>query len=1181
MAEVPVIIKLLAERTGSVESVLRGTQRQFDALAGSITQLGTRASLALGGLTAGMVALGATVVRTAGQFEILNAKLVSALGSGEKAAAAFSSTLRYAAQTPFDVKGLTQATVTLEAYRQRSQETLPLVANLAAAFGEEVQESALVLGKALSGSLDGFKSLRNQYGITTVELKRFGVETTELGGISVRTAAQLEKARNALKTIISTRFGDAVARQSATLFGSISNLGDVITRVASAFGTELIPALTAVTRTITGAIEAFERLPAGFRQTLVIGGVFATGMVATAAAVTALGTTLISSTTYLLSFAAAMGRAGVGAAAGAAGVGAGAKGAADAAAVAIVGFQRLRFGIDVALFSINSALATKIPTSFAAMATAMRAGAAAALPSLISITTAISEMATASLAFLATPLGAALIALGLVAGAVAASYSNLARQMELSKAVDAQARASSEASSQLRTYSAELEKATGVQAGFLGTGKSVAETAQLVSTALGKVGLADFANNLAKAGVTADDLKRKLAENRSEADKTRQDVVLLADALRRLEKNQGQGFGGGGDDKIDGLVSAEDLKRIQELTGGTDTSMAKLGETVNQLKFRMNQLGSTKVIFEALIGSVDQVTPALDAAAESAQVFGEYLRIAAKTDDLNTLRSILVDTGQKLQEVSGKLGQAGIQTADLGALQRRLLTAGIDEKKAIEEYLKLLEQQEQLQNKIRTKQQQGLADDLRQIQEEAELKKLAGQEYVKAELQQLDELLQQEGVSSQLRLQILREKTQLANEERQKEVGAARESFQKLTLDVRDSVEEVRTSGTATSREVATSIEGVIAKLTEWKNANQAVLNKSPEMRQAFASTFASFEKDLKRANAAIPKEDFDALVRSAKEFGVEATTTPQKLAAVKQALALIEKGNQEGLVKGLEQETRYREFHNQLTHQQLTLQQQLAKEKDAEIKKTRDLALSLAEQELGLLEKRAAAGDKYAGSQVKAAKEDIFAGRIQQIRDQEQQEIDSGNKSAESIEQAHERAQMRITQLYNEETAKRIDAQKKEGDEAETQTNRMLDLRNQLAGIQKQKGASPLISLQELGLQSELQFAGGPGSRNEGGLGGSIFASQNKTIAQVKAGVAADFGSAERSAARRASGADTALARTPVHNSTHSVTHNWNVHLPTASKGAKAAQELSESLETEADRKQLTFSPGGPRGVK
>lgn len=95
-------------------------------------------------------------INTAAGFEQAQAKLETVLKSTAKARATMGDAVKLAAKTPFDVEGLVTAAVQLEVYGNRSKETLPLVADLAAGMGKRIEDTALVVGKAMSGSLEGF-----------------------------------------------------------------------------------------------------------------------------------------------------------------------------------------------------------------------------------------------------------------------------------------------------------------------------------------------------------------------------------------------------------------------------------------------------------------------------------------------------------------------------------------------------------------------------------------------------------------------------------------------------------------------------------------------------------------------------------------------------------------------------------------------------------------------------------------------------------------------------------------------------------------------------------------------------------------------------------------------------------------------------------------------------------------
>lgn len=259
----------------------------FKDVGDGLQDMGTRASVGLGVISVGLTGLALKAANTAREFESFEAQLKTITGSATEAQAKFAGAKDFAVKTPFDVKEIVQATVTLEAYKQKSEDALPQVAALAAGMNKELGATALVVGKAMSGSLEGFESLRNEYGITTRELVKFGAETNKAGGILTQTAEQAEKARNALSRIIEVRFGEALADRAKTVSAAVSNAGDAIISFAASVGEGVAPLVkfgAVLTTKFVGALDAMPpAMKAGLGATLALGaGVTGLGSVALA-----------------------------------------------------------------------------------------------------------------------------------------------------------------------------------------------------------------------------------------------------------------------------------------------------------------------------------------------------------------------------------------------------------------------------------------------------------------------------------------------------------------------------------------------------------------------------------------------------------------------------------------------------------------------------------------------------------------------------------------------------------------------------------------------------------------------------------------------------------------------------------------------------------------------------------
>jgi len=242
--------------------VLEQVEQRYDQTARRAVEFGRTAGMAMMAAGAGVAALLGYSVQVAGQFEQLRAKLETVQKSALKAGETFDFARELAAKTPFDVQGVVTAAVQLEVYGSRAKEVLPVVADLAAGMGKRIEDTALAVGKALSGSLEGWESLRNEYGVSNARLAQYGATLSATGGISVATATDLDKARTALMRIIQTDFGGAVERQSMTLQGALSNAGDSVQNLAAAYGQTLVPVVTTAARTFSSLVDMASAIPA-------------------------------------------------------------------------------------------------------------------------------------------------------------------------------------------------------------------------------------------------------------------------------------------------------------------------------------------------------------------------------------------------------------------------------------------------------------------------------------------------------------------------------------------------------------------------------------------------------------------------------------------------------------------------------------------------------------------------------------------------------------------------------------------------------------------------------------------------------------------------------------------------------------------------------------------------------
>lgn len=155
------------------------------------------------------------------QFDVLNAGLITATGSSEKAASAFKALQEFAQKTPYDlnqaVKGFTQL---VNLGLTPSEKALMSYGNTASAMGKDLNQMIEAVADAATGEFE--------------RLKEFGIKAKVNGdqvslifqGVTTKVGNNAKEIESFLIKLGETKFGDAMALRMATLDGAVSNLGD-------------------------------------------------------------------------------------------------------------------------------------------------------------------------------------------------------------------------------------------------------------------------------------------------------------------------------------------------------------------------------------------------------------------------------------------------------------------------------------------------------------------------------------------------------------------------------------------------------------------------------------------------------------------------------------------------------------------------------------------------------------------------------------------------------------------------------------------------------------------------------------------------------------------------------------------------------------------------------------------
>jgi tape measure domain-containing protein len=272
---------VLGLRVENFQKNLRSAQRQMERFGRDMQRLGSNLTQTL---TLPILGAGGAAVSSAIQFEQLEARLRVLTGSAEQGAAVFERIKTFAAQTPFEVGDLVEASSQLMAFGFSADEalnSLQYLGDIAAATGSNINEISLILGQArtvgvaftqdlrqlASRGIPVFEMLQAETGLTGKAFNKFvadgGVTFDVLNRILQQTASEGGK------------FFGGMQMQSQTLGGALSNFKDSASIAFAELGksiaesTNLNERLRQLSDYITALVQRFKELTPEAKQTAV------------------------------------------------------------------------------------------------------------------------------------------------------------------------------------------------------------------------------------------------------------------------------------------------------------------------------------------------------------------------------------------------------------------------------------------------------------------------------------------------------------------------------------------------------------------------------------------------------------------------------------------------------------------------------------------------------------------------------------------------------------------------------------------------------------------------------------------------------------------------------------------------------------------------------------------------
>jgi len=237
----------LAASVGRARGMMAGlrdsTHSMFANLGGTATRIGGLLTAALGGIGVG------AALKLSADFEQAQVSFEVLLGSATKATQVLGELNRFAARTPFQLTGLTQATKTLLNFGLSADSVMPtidMLSNVAAGNEDKLRSLALVYGQVSSaGRLMGqdllqfintgfnpLQQISKRTGESMAQLKK----RMEAGGIGI------DEVRQAFVSATSKggRFYGMNEKQSKTLAGVWSTLRDSVNVTLQQVGDALV-----------------------------------------------------------------------------------------------------------------------------------------------------------------------------------------------------------------------------------------------------------------------------------------------------------------------------------------------------------------------------------------------------------------------------------------------------------------------------------------------------------------------------------------------------------------------------------------------------------------------------------------------------------------------------------------------------------------------------------------------------------------------------------------------------------------------------------------------------------------------------------------------------------------------------------------------------------------------------
>lgn len=274
MATIADLLVKIGADTSDLRKELNATKRQIKTAFGSdALDLSNKSLAVLGGIGAGLAALGVASVKAGASLQSTKTAFTNMLGSAEKAQDFLGKMQDFAAKTPFEFSQVSQAAQKFIAFGFSAEQVIPTltaVGDAAAGVGlgaEGINRITLALGQmaAKSKVQAGEMMQLTETGIPAWKMlaDQIGVSVPEAMGMVSKGAIDAATGITALVSGMEQSFGGMMDQQSETISGTWSTLMDGLEQSAAQVGLQIAEALN-----LTGIFQTLGDMLTNFAATV-------------------------------------------------------------------------------------------------------------------------------------------------------------------------------------------------------------------------------------------------------------------------------------------------------------------------------------------------------------------------------------------------------------------------------------------------------------------------------------------------------------------------------------------------------------------------------------------------------------------------------------------------------------------------------------------------------------------------------------------------------------------------------------------------------------------------------------------------------------------------------------------------------------------------------------------------